>query len=229
MEERSHKTKTILITGIGKGIGKALAQKFLAEGNRVIGTALTGAVDFSDPNLSVFHLDIRSEESIEKCVADIKNTGHTIDILINNIGVLLDEDETVVVMDKLRGTLEVNLIGTIGFTEKAISLLSEGAHLLTITSSAGSITQVATESHFPGHYPAYKISKAALNMYVKTLSERLKGKAIVSAVHPGWVKTDMGGQEADVTPEDAADGIYTLALSQPETGHFWFRDKELPW
>lgn len=219
----------VCITGIGKGIGKALAQKFLAEGYRVIGTSLTSAVDFSNTNLSVFPMDTRSEESIEKCVAEIKNTGHSIDILINNIGVLLDEDETTVVIDKLRGTLKVNLIGTISFTEKILSTLSQDAHILTITSSAGSITQVATESHFPGHYPAYKISKAALNMYVKTLSERLKRKATVSAVHPGWVKTDMGGQEADVTPEEAADGIYTLALSHPETGHFWFRDKELPW
>ena len=85
-------------------------------------------------------------------------------------------------------------------------------------------------SHFPYHYPSYKISKAALNMYTRTLALRLKeSDIIVSSVHPGWARTDMGGQDADISPEEAAEGIYGVATSKPETGQFWFRGKHLPW
>ncbi|QQR82180.1 SDR family NAD(P)-dependent oxidoreductase [Candidatus Campbellbacteria bacterium] len=222
-------SKTTLITGIGKGIGKALAQKFLAEGFRVIGTSTTGNVDFSHQNLFVFKLDLRDADSIEHCVEEIKKTENTIDILINNAGVLLDEDESVVVPRKLRDTLEVNLIGTANFTEHMISLVNTRGHIINISSTAGSIQGTAHGDHFPGKYPAYKISKAALNMYTRTLARRLEGSVVVSSVHPGWVKTDMGGQEADLTPEQAAEGIYTFTLSRPETGQFWFKGEQLPW
>ena len=67
-------------------------------------------------------------------------------------------------------------------------------------------------------------------MYTVTLSRLLEQrKIIVSSVHPGWVRTDMGGQEADITPEEAAENIYEFANSQPASGQFWFKGKQLPW
>ena len=224
--------QTVLITGIGKGIGRALAEKFLAEGYFVIGTFLSSPPEFSNENLVVFPLDLSSAESIKNCAAEISKTGKKIDILINNAGVLLDDEETKVVIPKLRKTLEVNLIGTIDFTEQIIPLINKGGHIINISSTAGSLTMAADPSlsHFPLHYPCYKISKTALNMFTRTLSFRLKDSEItVSSVHPGWVKTDMGGPEAEITPREAAEGIYGVAVSRPNTGGFWFQNEQVPW
>ena len=110
--------KTTLITGISRGTGKALAERFLTEGYAVIGTSQDGTLDYTHKNLNVLKLEITSTESIEKCMIDMSALlkDSKIDILINNIGVLEDNDDMKVVVEKLRSTLEVNLIGTINFT-----------------------------------------------------------------------------------------------------------------
>lgn len=222
--------KTVLITGISKGIGKALAEKFLAEGFEVLGTIYTGSAPVEHENLLVFNLDLASRESVADCATKIASTGKTIDILINNAGALLDEEETHVVVEKLLKTLEINLIGTIDFTNHILPLIIPGGHIINMSSTAGSLElEAKPEGHYPLHYPSYKISKAALNMYTRTLAQELMGKIIVSSVHPGWVKTDMGGEEADMTPEEAAVGIYNVAISNPETSQFRFGDQKVPW
>ncbi|MCK4918161.1 MAG: SDR family NAD(P)-dependent oxidoreductase [Candidatus Pacebacteria bacterium] len=221
--------QTILITGIDKGIGKVIAQKFLSEDYFVIGTSLQNEVDFSDENLKVFQMDLLSDESIKNCVQEINNFNKKIDILINNAGVMVDKEETTVIKEKLRKTLEINLIGTIDFTEQILSEINEGGHIINISSSAGSMSRTGRESRMPNHYPSYKISKIALNMYTKTLALRLKDKIIVSSVHPGWVKTDMGGQEANLTIKESVENIFNFAITKPETGQFWFKGEKYPW
>lgn len=217
--------KTVLITGISRGIGKATAEKFLSAGFYVIGTSTNGGPDLKHENLAVLKLDLASGQSISECVGKIQGLEKKIDILINNAGALFDEDETVVVVDKLRKTLEVNLIGTIGLTEQIIPVMNAGSHIINISSSAGSL---AHTTHY--YYPSYKISKAALNMYTKTLALRLKDENItVSSVHPGWVKTDMGGEEADMEPKESAEHIFAIATSSVESGKFWFKQEEYPW
>jgi NAD(P)-dependent dehydrogenase (short-subunit alcohol dehydrogenase family) len=223
--------QTVLITGVGRGIGKALSNVFLEKGFFVLGTSTTGTVDYAHENLLVYQLDLSSSENIETCVKAIQNRDKKIDVLINNAGVLLDDDDTVLIPEKLRSTLEVNLVGTTDFTERMLPGMTSYGHIIFISSTAGSLEYTGhLESHWPNHYPAYKISKAALNMYMRTLAQRLKKDGlIVSSVHPGWVKTDMGGAEADISPEEAADGIYQFALTSPETGFFWFKGEKLPW
>ena len=221
--------RTVVITGIGKGIGKALAEKFVAEGYAVIGTTRSGETDVA--GAAAYALDLADGQSITRATDAILAAAPAIDILINNAGVLLDEDWTSLNPDLLRKTFEVNVIGTAAFTEALKERISaSGGHIVNIASTAGSLALAdGSASHFPHHYPAYKISKAALNMYTRTLAVELKGKAIVSSVHPGWVKTDMGGEEADMTPTEAAEGIFALAVSRPETGQFWFKGEKLPW
>jgi NAD(P)-dependent dehydrogenase (short-subunit alcohol dehydrogenase family) len=100
--------------------------------------------------------------------------------------------------------------------------------------SLGLVTR-AGASHRPHHYPSYKISKAALNVYTRTLAEELRDRQItVSSIHPGWVKTDMGGPQGERTPEQAAEALLAFALSHPSTGQFWFAGKRffgkrVPW
>ncbi len=220
---------TVVITGIGKGIGKALAEKFVAEGYTVIGTTHLGEAAIA--GVQAYKLDLADSKSIEDAARDIRAAAPMLDIMINNAGVLLDEDETSLDPELLRKTLEVNVIGTAAFTKALTeSIVASGGHIVNISSTAGSLALAGgSASHFPLHYPAYKISKAALNMYTRTLATELKGKVIVSSVHPGWVQTDMGGEEADITPAEAAEGIFNVAISKPETGQFWFKGKKLPW
>ena len=223
--------KKVLITGVGKGIGQALAQKFLDEGYVVIGTTLSGSSDFEDRHFSCYRLDLSSPKSISACAEKVRKAEGKIDILINNAGVLLDEEETSVKPGILRKTLEVNLIGTIDFTEHIIPFVRTRGHIVNISSTAGSLALTSKNvSHHPHHYPAYKISKTALNMYTRTLAQALKNKGIaVSSVHPGWVKTDMGGADADITPQKAAKQIFDFAVTHPATGNFWYAGKKLPW
>lgn len=217
--------KTVLITGISRGIGKALAQKFLSEGCFVIGTSTSGKTDWSHENMSVFQLDLSNSESIKQCVSQIFALDKKIDILINNAGIWSGiEGDPVIHMDMLRRTMEVNLFGTVDFTEQIIPLINEGGHVINVTSRAGSMGY-----SYHANYPDYKISKAALNMATKVWAIRFKDKITVSSTHPGWVKTDMGGDDADITPEEAAEDIYKLAISKPESGQFWFKSEKFPW
>lgn len=219
--------KTILITGISKGIGKALTEKFLKEGHYVIGTSTDGNSDIKNDNLKIVRLDLSNSESITECIKEIKSLDKKIDILINNAGILVDRNLNVVNIDNLRKTLEVNLIGTIDFTEQIIPILNDSAHILNAASSAGSLAK--TQESDDDEYPTYRISKTALNMYTRTLAIHLKDKITVSSYHPGWVKTDMGGSDAPMTTEEAAGYIYDLAISKVETGQFWFKGEKMDW
>jgi len=217
--------KTILITGVSRGIGKALAQKFIANGDFVIGTSTDGLLDWSHENLLVIPLQLSSPESVTVCAEKIRAADKAIDILINNAGMWSEKDEGPEVnIDALRETLEVNLLGTINFTQQLLPALGEDVHILNVSSRQGSMQSTHNSSE-----PAYKISKASLNMFTRTLAFRLGDKAIVSAVHPGWIKTDMGGEEADMKPEEAAEDIFKLANSKVETGQFWFKGQKFPW
>lgn len=223
--------KTVLITGVGRGIGLALAKKFLEGKYFVIGTFGTTKPNLSDKDFISYPLKLDSADSIEHCVESLRKDGRIIDVVINNAGVLLDRHETVVHIENLRRTLDVNLIGTIDFTEQLLPLITSRGHIINISSRVGSLELAGSgQIHHPFQYPSYKISKAALNMYTRTLALRLKEQGIiVSSVHPGWVRTEMGGQEADISPEVAAQQIYEFAISNPETGGFWYAGSRLPW
>lgn len=219
--------RTVVITGVGKGIGKALLSVFLREGWRVIGT-VRGEDISENANADLVKLDLSDQARIEECVKEIESMAPSIDVLINNAAVLLDEEETALIPEKLRQTLEINVIGTAAFTEGLLPLIQPGGHIINISSTAGSLGLDDRVSHYPGYYPAYKISKTALNMYTRILAGRLKD-IIVSSVHPGWVRTAMGGEEADISPEEAARDIYQFAITRPQTGGFWYKGKPMLW
>lgn len=219
--------KTVLITGASRGIGKALAEKFLSEGFFVIGTSTSGESEMKNENLIFYPLDLSQPESIKSCAEKITGLGKKIDILINNAGIMVDEFSRGVEMNLLRKTMEVNLFGTIDFTERIIPILNDSAHILNTSSSAGSLAR--SQENDDDFYPAYRISKTALNMYTRSLAVHLKGKVTVSSFHPGWVKTDMGGQDAPMLPEEAAKYIFDLATSSVETGQFWYKGEKFVW
>jgi len=215
--------KIVLITGASRGIGKALSEKFSGRGHEVIGTST-----FRNRSSENFlKLDLSSSESIADFVKSFGKLNRKIDIFINNAGIWPGVETENINIQPLRKILEVNLIGTIDLTEKLIPYLNDGAKVINISSSAGSISGT-----YHSNYADYKISKAALNMYTATLSRRLLRRGItVASIHPGWVKTDMGGPNADIEPRTAAEKIYrrVISLNIEETGEFWFGQEKLPW
>ncbi|MFO0704807.1 MAG: SDR family NAD(P)-dependent oxidoreductase [Candidatus Andersenbacteria bacterium] len=226
--------KTALITGTGKGIGHATADLFLTKGWRVIGTYTHDKGTIVSPNYSEIKLDLHSKKSVADAAKSIAKLAPQIDVLINNAGIAPDALKTKADMEKIRVTFEVNVFGLIDLTEKVLPLLATGSHVINVSSRYGSFNFKIVDSYAT----AYRMSKAALNMYTRMLAFRLKDKKMrVSAIHPGWVKTDMGNMgvgpqdkaRPDREPKDAAADIYRLATSDVESGQFWFKGRQFEW
>ncbi len=219
--------KTVIVTGASRGIGLATVKKFLAEGWFTIGTSTKGKVDINDKNFVSLALAYPDEKSIDAAIKNIAKIGRKIDVLVNNAAIALDDIGNDLDTDKLRETLEVNVISTADFTIKLLPFLNVPSHIINISSMAASLGDPIENTW---HTPAYKISKTALNMFTRTMARQLQPKnIIVSSLDPGWVKTDMGGPEGERIPEEAADDIYKLAISKVETGKFWLEGKERGW
>lgn len=216
--------KTIVITGTSRGIGLATARKFLAEGWRVIGTSTSGMSALSHENFLGCQMDQSNPDSIKRFVQFVRSAVPTIDMLVNNAGILIDGGGLVVDSNKVRATLEVNVIGLIDLTEQLLPLLEPSGRVINVSSNYGAFS-FPIDDETCG---AYRLSKAALNMYTRHLAFRLQGQGvIVAALHPGWVKTDMGlsiataDDQPNRDPAQAADDIYALAIGDIDSGQFW--------
>jgi NAD(P)-dependent dehydrogenase (short-subunit alcohol dehydrogenase family) len=210
--------KISLITGANAGIGFALTKKLLAENYIVISTSRSGIIEgINHEHLYTVKLDVTSDQSIRDAVDYVKNKFKSIDILINNAGVGLDLGTNTPNLQSMRATFDTNVFGLIQFTESLLDLLNKEGKIFNISSIMGTLDRV---SHSDS--TAYRMSKAALNMYTKTLAARVKDHGItVNSIHPGWVKTKMGGTEASLTPEFSANGIYQLLQKKLPTTTFW--------
>ena len=217
--------KTVVITGTSRGIGKAIARKFLDEGWKVIGTSTTGKSPLINVNLQMYALDLTRIDQILSFSATLEGTKGTIDVLINNAGISLPGDTEHFSLEVLRQTLEVNLIGLITLTEALLPVILDGGHIINMSSGLASLTEdMGTWS------PAYSISKAAVNKYTKHLADVLQARRIiVSSFDPGWVRTDMGGMNAPRDPSEPAQELFQLATAKVESGFFWKGGRKRTW
>lgn len=221
--------KTVLITGASKGIGKALATKMLSENYKVIGTSRNGQIDIDDSNFYSVALNLADKESIAAAHIEITNRFKTIDILINNAGIGPDLYTQIPELDSFNETFDVNVTGTVFFTEPLIEKISHNGILLNVSSKMGSLDVCKLTDSV-----AYRMSKSALNMYTKILANRLQDKVRVAAIHPGWVKTTIIESNlinGRLIPEQSADNMYTFLNSEFKQGTFWDAEtgRELPW
>lgn len=224
--------KTAVITGASRGIGLAATKKFLAEGWRVTGTYLNNQIPFTHQNLTPIQFDQGNPVGVVSVTDLIKKVAPQIDAIVNCAGIVLDAHDTGVNIEKIRKTFEVDVLGIIDFTELLLSNLQKGSHIVNVDSLYGAFSFPIDDTSSTG----YRIAKAALNMYTRTLAFRLKDSGvIVSSLDPGWVKTDMGDDVATETekpdrePEEPADDIYKLVTTVNESGYFWRFGEKREW
>jgi NAD(P)-dependent dehydrogenase (short-subunit alcohol dehydrogenase family) len=206
----------ILITGANRGIGLALTRVFLERGDTVYaGTrrpkespALDQLqVEFSK-SLQIVPLDVVDPASVGKCTELLAKSVRQLDILINNAGVLLEGftvafDELDV--DYFDRTFSVNVTGAARVTQAMLPLIrrSKTPRIVNISSGAGSISDKRNHSYY-----IYGASKAALNHLTVGLAHELRPEMIiVAAISPGWVRTNMGGQNAELSVEESASAM----------------------
>jgi NAD(P)-dependent dehydrogenase (short-subunit alcohol dehydrogenase family) len=216
-------TFTIMITGANRGLGLALTKKILAGGhhihavNRRDGGELLKLQEKYPDGLSLYSGDISDEDSIRQALKKIGDQVGTLDIVINNAAVHLEQSRPLleqVDFSNYLSTYQVNAVGPLMVVKYALPLLRKGHRklIVNVSSEAGSIGACWRKSEY-----SYCMSKAALNMASRILQNALKEEGIkVLALHPGWFSSDMGGAEAPITPTDAAEEIARLVLDSPD-------------
>ncbi|MCR8633035.1 SDR family oxidoreductase [Paenibacillus radicis (ex Xue et al. 2023)] len=208
----------ILITGANRGLGCHLTQLGLQRGHVIIAGVRSKAAlsvemkqlkEQYGESLHFVELEVTSESSIINAASEIKAVVGMLNAIINNAAVLLGKEKFIeeLDMDDVLQSFEVNTFGPMRVVKHCLPLMrmGEAGFIINISSEAGTIVNA-----FPTNYP-YSMSKTALNMFSERLKEHLKDKGIrVYAVHPGWIKTDMGGESAPGNPDDTANGIYDI-------------------
>jgi NAD(P)-dependent dehydrogenase (short-subunit alcohol dehydrogenase family) len=207
---------TALITGAGRGLGKELARQYAAEGWRVIGTTRR-------------EFDVTQPQEVKTFSEKLK--GIPIDLLVCNAGISGTRGTSIGSFDyaSWNEVLRVNVLGAAAVAEAFVDNVaaSERKVIAMVSSRLGSIAETS------GHTLPYSTSKAALNMLAKGLSVLLKQRQIiVLALHPGWVRTDMGGAGAPLEPEASVRGLRKVIAGATiaDSGRFFAHDgASIPW
>jgi NAD(P)-dependent dehydrogenase (short-subunit alcohol dehydrogenase family) len=223
--------RTVLITGANRGIGLELSRQYSAAGWHVIGTARKpeSAPELSALGAEVMQLDVTDPGSAERLSRELG--ARPVDLVINNAGILpmmrtLEEID----MDAYERVMDVNALGPVRVTRAVLSNLRAGQlrKIVNITSTLGSIARNTS-----GSFYGYRESKAALNMFTKSLAADLGPEGFTCIVlHPGWVRTDMGGPNAPTTVQDSVRGIRRVidGLTTADNGSFFsFEGERMPW
>ena len=221
----------ILITGANRGLGLEFVERYLESGDDVIATYRNEESSFDlinmrdeRSNLKLLHLDVSSNKSLNSFAENLGDS--TIDIFINNAGVYGPRNSSFenVNEENWIPAIKVNAIAPLLLTQLIIKNIRAGTDkkLIYITSKMGSI-----DDNKGGGAYVYRSSKTALNAIVKSLSVDLKNEKIaVALIHPGWVKTDMGGPNALIERDTSVRGMTEVIsnLDISSTGNFYNYD-----
>lgn len=231
-------TRVALVTGANRGIGLEIVRQLGRLGvmpiiaSRELDKGKRAAEQLASEGLepAVVQLDVDDPQSIATGVANAKDLFGRIDILVNNAGILIDGPSsgapTVenIPLSIVQQTFTTNVFGPLLMIQAVLPTMKEIGYgrIVNLSSGLGQLAEMG------GGYPAYRMSKAALNTLTRTLASDLgHGDIKVNAMCPGWVKTDMGGPEATRSPEEGAETAIWLATLDDSgpTGGF-FRDKK---
>lgn len=243
--------KVALITGASKGLGFETAYQLGVKGYTVIVTARTQQkgnesaeiLKSKGINAVGMQLDVVNDNDVDNLSKSINEHFGKLDVLVNNAGVQLDfpgfmpgNSTEAVSMDILKKTFEINYFAPIALTQKLLPLLkkSTAGRIVNVSSIMGSLALHA-DSNSPIYgikLLAYNSSKTALNQFTLHLAEAIKDSPIkVNSAHPGWVKTDLGGEYAPMSIEDGVKTIVDLSTLDENgpTGAFIHLGESLPW
>ncbi|MDO9695184.1 MAG: SDR family NAD(P)-dependent oxidoreductase [Candidatus Latescibacteria bacterium] len=237
--------RVALITGANKGLGKEIGRQLGALGYTVVltardeqaGAAAAAELVAAGCDAHSVRLEVTNPDHIASVASYLEKTFDKLDVLVNNAGISLEWDGKPTSADKIRRTLEVNLIAPYAITEALVPLLSrsDDARVINHSSVLGSIgTAESTWEQIGGFMSVgYSTSKAGLDMLTLIQSKTLTGKGIaVAAAHPGWVKTDLGTQAAPMEVDEGASTVVQLATTARERfphGQLCHKGERLPW
>ena len=222
--------RVALVSGGNRGIGLEICRQLAGKGYTVVlgsrdeeqGREAAGKLD---GDVHARQLDVTDGDSVNRLVESIGEEFGSLDVLVNNAGIMNDDGQGGVDadLDRVRGALEANLFGAWRLCEAAVPLMRRGGYgrIVNVSSGLGALEDMG------GGQPGYRLSKAGLNVLTRILSSELRGAGIlVNSVCPGWVQTDMGGTNASRTVEEGADTPVWAATLQDNgpTGGF-FRDR----
>lgn len=207
---------TVAITGAGRGIGLELARQHVEAGDRVIAlvrnpesaSKLADLAAASGGKLTVHKMDVADDASVKAGAAE--TAGEAIDVLYNVAGVSGSDPAELESSDwaEWDEVFRIMVQGPLRVLQAFLPRLGEGSKVINISS------QLAASTWPYGGYYAYASAKAALNRLMRSVATDLKERGvIVGLMHPGWVQTDMGGEAADITPTESAQGIRNVAAA----------------
>lgn len=240
-------SKIALITGANKGIGLETARQLGKQGITVLlgardagrGSEALAVLQAEGIQAKAITLDVTNAASLAQAAQQVEAEYGKLDILVNNAGVGgFDKATSEETPEDWRRVFETNVFGLIATTQAFLPLLrkSDAGRIVNLSSILGSLTMATTQGspvfEMVGLYSAYGASKAAVNMYTVQLAHELADTNIkVNAAHPGWVKTDMGGENAPMDiPSGAKTSVALATLPEDgQTGAFVHAGKPLPW
>lgn len=220
-------SKVALVTGANRGIGLELCRQLHERGDTVIAACRQTSEGLASLGVRVeTGVDVADEQAVTSLARRLASV--TLDLLINNAGVLRVDSLGHVRMPDVKEQFEINALGPLRVTQALLKNLSEGAKVAIITSRMGSI-----EDNGSGAMYGYRMSKAALNAAGVSLARDLFPRRIaVVILHPGYVRTQMTALNGSVDPDEAARGLIARIdeLSLESTGRFLHANGErLPW
>jgi NAD(P)-dependent dehydrogenase (short-subunit alcohol dehydrogenase family) len=216
----------VVITGANRGLGFSFVETFLKQGDEVYACYRKDPGELKNitsPQLMRVQVDVTDEASIQKLAKKVQDNHQTIDVLINNAGVLNGRDNSVGALQKseLLKALEVNTLGPILMVKHLLKHMeaSEEKRIIQISSNAASLNHA-----YAPDYP-YGMSKVALNMFTEKLSKEVEGRGYhIYSVHPGWMQTDMGGASAAISATEAAEAIIQHFVEATPNGPHTYYD-----
>ena len=217
----------LVITGGNKGIGLALVQHYLAQGNEVSVICRSSSAELAALKVRVHcGVDLANPLQVQAVAAEFNPA--SVDVLINNAGIFSHESLNDFAIDRMLAQFQVNALAPLLLSQAMLPSLKAGSKIAMISSRMGSISDNGS-----GGYYGYRMAKAALNAGAVSLARDLQPKQIaVGIYHPGFVQTQMVGFAGDISPtESAARLAHRIAeLNLDNSGHFYHSNgTELPW